>query len=210
MVMPSDPATFIILLVMDAAIIGGVVYGIYRFATRGKRRKVANEKSKKREKSQQIIYQHSIFKDRIKAQWSARIPRAQGKGSVFLQKVVERAQEAGLPQDTTWSLENMFFDNNTNDTQVFLMFVSGVKEIATQKIFVGAKDWGEMLDVSWYLLEDVYETNQFRIPELNERQKKEVENFVEIISGVVAEEVKRMTDGLDLNISESKGFLNIT
>ena len=209
-------------LIINLIVLFLIGYWIYRAVTKKGRMREAEEETAKievaeraeREKEDKVEhekqrerYEHFIGGDNILQHEIIKIHGGKGRGEEFLKSVVRRVEEANFPSKPICSTKTMFFDPARKQTQPFLVFENGTGEVRAWKMYVGAVDWGDLLDVSWYLMENIYEVPQTARPTTDGKfqrtawESREVENFAGTIAAIVSSEAENLKNEIATGFS---------
>lgn len=214
----------LLIIGINVAFWGGLIYWIYRAATKGERERKAAEETKQKEalesaerektekkEREELHYKntHYIGGDKIIKHETIKIHGGKGRGEQFLKDVARRVGEADFPTKPTCSTEVMTFDIRGQQTQPFLVFENGTEAVKAWRMYVGAAEWSDLLDVSWYLMEEITEV-PWR-PTDNGKfartvwENREVENFAGTIAAIVADEAERLKNDIAFGFSKDGG-----
>jgi hypothetical protein len=211
---------YIICVAAGAGVYYFIGRGIYRAATKGEREKKLAEETKKqealeleeREKAEKIEREklhykntHYIGGDKIIQHEIIKIHGGKGRGDELLKNIGRRVEEANFPNKPTCSTETMVFDIRGQQTQPFLVFENGTEAVKAWRMYVGAADWGDLLDVSWYLMEEITEvpwrpTDNGKFPRTS-WENREIENFAGTIAAIVSSETENLKSEIALGFS---------
>lgn len=176
--------------------------------------------------------QHKITEEKIIDEWTALIENAAGKSDKTLEKLARAIQAEKIPNIT---ISKKIIDLGRDPRPLLVIehtFLRGYY------MYVGALDYGERLNLVWYLVLDTPETaalrrqakhgatdptawmnNVFaggfnRVLNMSILDKLELSNYVSLVHGVVVHEVQEIMTELHLDFSKvnthTKGFLNLS
>lgn len=196
-------------------VIAVVIYGCYKLQGLTDKMK---EKKFQRQRS-------DISTDKVKDQWSAMIDKAKGRGDELLERVARLVKENNIPNV---QLANRSLSIDRAESHPFLVVSND--RFKGYEMAIGAYDYGDRLNVMWYLIFDspehvesreaasrgraVHDNISFNwrikageegyvAPEkLSMLAKQELTNYVSIVHQILKDEVEQMMDGLNLDFSK--------
>ena len=196
-------------------VIAAVVYGCFKL--QGVTEKL-KEKKFQRQRS-------DVSTDKVIDQWSAMIDKAKGRGDELLERVASLVKENNIPNV---QLANRSLSIDKAESHPFLV-VSNDK-FKGYEMLIGAYDYGDRLNVMWYLIFDspahvelreaashrraVHDNISFNwrikagsegyvaADKLSMLAKQELTNCVSIVHQILKDEVKEMMGGLNLDFSK--------
>lgn len=177
--------------------------------------------------------QHRLTEDKVMDEWTVLVEGAAGRGDKILETTARLISEAKIP-DVSVSKKMISLDRASRP---FLVIENA--NIKGYYMYVGALDYGERLNIVWYLVLDTPEVARARKAMKEGRQsavtgilarinpsgfgkvffltildKLELANYVALVHHIVTTQAKSLFDELDLDSSKvntaTRGFLNLS
>ena len=170
----------------------------------------------------------SLKSQNIKERWFAAIGGANGESEKVLRAFMSGVQAAGIPEIEAGrqsvsvglgsKLKGIFGGGASQDR---IMIVITNKSLPGWLIYIGARDYGKQLLVSWYLVTDEKKTSRFSRTigtmasmELDIFKTEELSAFVTIVHQSLKDAVKQVMTEMNLDFTKvdthTRGFLNIS
>lgn len=170
----------------------------------------------------------SLKSENIKERWFAAIGGANGQSDKIYRAFISGVQAAGIPEIEAGSqrvsvglgskLKGMFGGGASQDRS---MVVITNKSLPGWLIYVGARDYGKQLLVSWYLVTDEKETSHLSRTigtvanmGLDIFKTEELSAFVTLVHNAIKDAVKQVMSEMNLDFTKvdthTRGFLNIS
>jgi len=162
-----------------------------------------------------------IKRDRIIEQWFTLIEGAEGKGDELSQKIGRLLGEVAVP--------NLVLEHKNVSLGGLSALLKGSRKLLVAenkylkgyRIFIGARDYGKQLLVSWYLVVDEKELPRLAravggdsMMELDIFKTEELSAFVTIVHQSLKDAVKQVMSEFNLDFTKvdthTRGFLNIS
>lgn len=172
----------------------------------------------------------SIKDKNILERWFATIGGAQGQSDKVLRDFMERVNAANIPGLTAekktitvglgQAVKGIFRGGGGSKPREFIAIEN--EGLPAYIIYAGARDYGNQLIVSWYLIADEKRLGRaariagdmVNLINLDMVETEELSAWVSIVHGAITSAVEEMMKGLNLDFTKidtyTKGFLNLS
>jgi hypothetical protein len=140
------------------------------------------------------------------------INQAGGHGEQLMEIVARRIQNDNIP-NVSLSRREMSLEGPT-EKRPFVVVSNSNKMIQAYKVVFNATDYGDRLNVMWYLLFDITELADGAMYGKSMAERQELTNYVSVVHQIIMDEVKQMMMNLKLDFTKvdthTRGFLNLS
>ena len=188
----------------------GIPYWIYRLATRKKRKGQAKKLTEEKETKWREEYSGVINDNKVEQRWATTIGGMHGHGERLMDGVARRIEKEHIP-DTAVSRRPMTIEGAAEPLP-FVVVSNANPILKAHKVLISAVDYGERLNIRWYVIMDITEIHNGALIQKSMATKEALSSYVAIVRSLFDAELKELMDDLQLDFTKvdthTRGFGN--